>query len=61
MHITLRSDLDQGNGEPTRLNQWKLGDILNSLIAVGLTVERFEEHPNHYSDQMPQLAAEIAS
>ncbi len=41
--------------------QWKLGDIMNSLIAAGLTVERFEEHSEQYHDQMPLISAEIAS
>jgi SAM-dependent methyltransferase len=39
--------------------QWTLGQILNSLTDAGLRLERFEEHPDRYWDQFPNLPAEI--
>jgi SAM-dependent methyltransferase len=41
-------------------HQWKLGDIINSLIVAGLTMERFEEHPDMFWNQMPRLPSEIS-
>ncbi len=41
-------------------HQWTLGQIINSLIAAGLVVVRFEEHPDQFWDQSPLLPAEIA-
>ncbi len=35
--------------------QWTLGAILNSLVAAGLRLERFEEHPDLFWDQFPHL------
>jgi SAM-dependent methyltransferase len=40
--------------------QWTLGRILNSLVEVGLRLERFEEYPEQYWDQFPNLAKDIA-
>ncbi len=39
--------------------QWKLGDIINSLITAGLIIERFEEHPDMFWDKLPQLSPDI--
>jgi len=39
--------------------QWPLGTIMNSLVAAGLSLERFEEHPDLFWDQFPQLPAEL--
>ncbi len=35
--------------------QWTLGQILNGLAASGLRLERFEEHPDLYWHQFPNL------
>jgi SAM-dependent methyltransferase len=40
--------------------QWTLGQILNSLVDAGLQLERFEEYPDQYWDQFPNLPKEIA-
>lgn len=40
--------------------QWTLGAILNSLVGVGMRLERFEEHPDLYWNQFPNLPAELA-
>jgi len=40
--------------------QWTLGHILNSLAEAGLRLERFEEYPEHYWNQYPNLAKDIA-
>ena len=40
--------------------QWTLGQILNSLVEAGLRLERFEEHPEHYWNQFPNLPADVA-
>ena len=39
--------------------QWTLGDIINSLIDAGLFVVRFEEHPDQYWDQFPNLPLDV--
>lgn len=41
--------------------QWTLGDIMNSLVAAGLLLERFEEYPDLFWNQFPDLPAELAS
>ena len=40
--------------------QWTLGQIINPLIRAGLHVERFEEHPDSYWEQFPNMPDEIA-
>ena len=40
---------------------WTLGQIMNALVAAGLRLERFEEHPDQYWEQFPNLPDEIAS
>jgi len=40
--------------------QWTLGEIMNSLVAVGLSLERFEEHPDLFWNQFPHLPAELS-
>ena len=45
---------------PKYERHWTLADILNALIAVGLRLERFEEHPDQYWDQFPKLPKTIA-
>jgi ubiquinone/menaquinone biosynthesis C-methylase UbiE len=39
--------------------QWTLGEIMNSLVATGMGLERFEEHPDLFWNQFPQLPAEL--
>ena len=41
--------------------QWTLGQIMNSLIAAGLRLVRFEEHPDQYWEGLPNLPVEIAN
>jgi len=41
--------------------QWTLGQIMNALVTAGLRLERFEEHPDQYWDQLPNVPAEIAN
>lgn len=43
-----------------REHQWTLGDILNALVGVGLTLERFEEHPDLFWNQFPNLPENLA-
>lgn len=45
---------------PKYERQWTLGAVLNLLIAAGLRVERFEEHPDPFWDQFPKLPPDIA-
>lgn len=40
--------------------QWTLGEIMNSLVAVGMCLERFEEHPDLFWNQFPHLPVELA-
>jgi len=41
--------------------QWTLGAILNSLVDAGLYLERFEEYPDLYWNQFPNLPEHIAA
>ena len=41
--------------------QWTLGQIMNALVGAGLRLERFEEHPDQYWEQFPNLPAELGS
>ena len=43
-----------------REHQWTLGDIINSLVEVGLVLEHFDEYPTLFWNQFPNLPAEIA-
>ncbi|MES2463250.1 MAG: class I SAM-dependent methyltransferase [Armatimonadota bacterium] len=43
-----------------REHQWTLGDIINALISAGLTLERFDEHPDLYWNQFPDLPKDLA-
>ena len=40
--------------------QWTLGQIMNALVQAGLSLERFEEHPDQYWDGLPNLPKEVA-
>jgi len=40
--------------------QWTLGEIMNSLVATGMRLERFEEHPDLFWDQFPNLQPELS-
>ena len=48
-----------GDGDRPRAceHQWTLGD---ALVAAGLRLEHFEEHPDLYWDQFPQLPDDLA-
>jgi SAM-dependent methyltransferase len=41
--------------------QWTLGAIINSLVAAGLRLEHFEEHPDLFWDQFPNLPGDLAA
>ena len=43
-----------------REHQWTLGDVLNALVATGLGLEHFEEHPDLYWGQFPFLPEDAA-
>jgi SAM-dependent methyltransferase len=40
---------------------WTLGAIMNSLVAAGLRLEHFEEHPELFWNQFPNLKPELAA
>jgi hypothetical protein len=40
--------------------QWTLGAILNSLVAVGMRLEHFEEHPDLFWNQFPNIPMQVA-
>ena len=40
--------------------QWTLGQIMNSLVAEGMLLERFEEHPDLFWNQFPNLPSELS-
>jgi hypothetical protein len=37
------------------MRQWRLGEVMNALVGAGLTLERFEEHPDLFWNQFPHL------
>jgi SAM-dependent methyltransferase len=39
--------------------QWTLGEILNSLVGVGLRLEHFEEYPEPYWNQFPNIPPDL--
>ena len=41
-----------------RSHQWTLGQIINSVIGAGLAIERFEEYPEPFWNQFPNMPAE---
>ena len=41
-----------------RSHQWTLGQIINSIIGAGLRIERFDEYPEPFWDQFPNMPAE---
>lgn len=43
-----------------REHQWTLGAVVNALVATGLRLEHFEEHPDLYWDQFPFLPGDLA-
>jgi SAM-dependent methyltransferase len=55
-------ELDRPKEEltPKYERQWTLGQIINPLIETGLRVERFEEHPDLYWEQFPNMPDEMA-
>ena len=40
-------------------HQWTLGEIINSLVAMGIRLERFEEHPDLFWNQFPHPQPEL--
>lgn len=43
-----------------REHHWTLGEIMNSLAEAGLTLEHFEEYPDLYWNQFPNLPEDLA-
>jgi ubiquinone/menaquinone biosynthesis C-methylase UbiE len=41
-------------------HQWTLGEIMNSLVAAGMQLEHFEEYPDLFWNQFPNLPADLA-
>ena len=55
------SENESGEARPkAREHQWTLGAILNALVATGLRLEHFEEHPDLYWGQFPFLPDDLA-
>ena len=44
-----------GRPERAQMRQWRPGEVMNALVGAGLTLERFEEHPDLFWDQFPHL------
>jgi len=42
-------------------HQWTLGAIMNSLVAAGLRLEHFEEYPDLFWNQLPNLRIDLAA
>jgi hypothetical protein len=42
-------------------HQWTLGDILNNLVAAGLRLVHFEEYPELFWNQFPNLPDDLRS
>ena len=42
-------------------HQWTLGAIINGLITAGLRLERFEEHPDLFWNQFPNIPPELSN
>lgn len=59
----LFSDAIQGHASKDQIHvherQWTLGEIMNSLVATGMRLERFEEHPDLFWNQFPHLQPEL--
>ena len=55
-------ELDRPNEEltPKYERQWTLGQVINPLIDAGLRVERFEEHPDPYWNNLPNVPSDLA-
>lgn len=39
--------------------QWTLGAVINACVGAGLRVERLEEHPDQYWDELPRVPPEV--
>ncbi len=35
---------------------WPIFEIINALLAAGLTLKKFEEHPHEYWKEFPHLS-----
>jgi len=40
---------------------WPVSDVIRALIDAGLTIEIFEEHPDKFWDEFPNLSDEVRS
>jgi SAM-dependent methyltransferase len=61
----LSSDAIQKHANKDQLHvherQWTLGEIMNSLVAAGMRLECFEEHPDLFWNQFPHLQPELSA
>lgn len=48
------------NAPRAREHHWTLGDILNALVGARMTLEWFEEHPELYWNEFPNLPDDLA-
>jgi len=55
-HIKKHAKKDQF---PVHERQWMFGEIMTSLFAMGMCLERFEEYPDLFWNQFPHLPAEL--
>jgi len=51
-------DVPDDRRPSAREHQWTLGQILNSLVAAGLHLKHFSEHPEPYWDLFPNMPAD---
>lgn len=56
----LDGKIGDGDRSRAREHQWTLGDVLNALVAAGLRLEHFDEHPDLYWGQFPNLPDDLA-
>ena len=58
---TYIGDLGKPNEElaPKYERQWTLGPLMNSLLMAGLRLERFEEHPDTFWEEFPNMPPDL--
>jgi SAM-dependent methyltransferase len=49
---------EQGQS-PKHERPWKMSDIINAVIGAGLSIGRFEEHPDTFYESYPKLPDDI--
>jgi SAM-dependent methyltransferase len=56
-----RQEIAEEERPVVRARQWTLGPVMNSLVAAGLRLLRFEEHPDLYWNQFERIPAELTA